>query len=122
MTEWVVRVEKAMQAFEQFRCQGVIEAMVVSNMIGYGTEGTLFVFDDQTNDAMSSVVAELFRVLNDKPRQTELYMACFIITLKMETVYIQDEGVDVPFEELDTEPYQRPKATKVVTLPSPILN
>jgi hypothetical protein len=120
--KWVMQVKNAAKAFEKLRCQGVIKATVINNIVGYGTEGNLSVFDEQTQEAMSPAVTELFRALNGKPSEAKLYKICFIITLKMKKIYLHAEGKEVSFEELDTEAHRMPKHSKVVTVHSPMLN
>ncbi len=120
--KWVKDVEQASRSLGHLRCRGVVNATVVSFMIGYATEGSFLVFDEQTESNMLPALAELFSALNSNPAEVEPYKVKFTITVNMKKVCFQDGSEEVSFEELDTERRRKPRKTKVVTVPSVMSN
>lgn len=120
--KWVMRVQGVIRKFELHRCNGVISAIVVSNFVGFGTKGHLTVFDDHTYEAIRPTIVEFFQVLNEKPSRVGSYNARFFATIKIKKFYLQAEGAEVTFKELDTEARRKAVRIEEVTIPSPSVN
>ena len=102
-------------------CEGEISATVMPQ--GYLTEGVLYVFEDTTLKHMRRPITEFFNFLSASQRVSQRnFEANVVVSVHVKAITLITEGVTVPFEELDTEPVEKPTNTTQVMIPDPTMN
>ena len=113
---WVDKMNEILSLMlEAVACEGSIGGTFSKD--GFATHGKIYVFGDDSIQAIEPFIkafTDVMRVGQDL--STEPFAASVECKICIQSVLLEDEGITVPFAELDTEPAEKPKSGTRVNL------